>query len=190
MPIATLDIPTLDTVVFSQTKRAKRISISVAPFKPVRVAFPRRVSFKKAHKYLLENIGWVQKTLNDVRKVEQEHRTTVSNEPKMPRAKAKEILKNRLLELAEEHGFKYNKVFIKSQKTRWGSCSEHNNINLNINLAGLTDELRDYVLLHELLHTKIKNHSKKYWAELDRHVGGSAKDLDKQLMKHRLGLRQ
>lgn len=190
MAITTLDIPLLDTVVFSQTKRAKRISISVAPFRPVRVAFPRRVSFKKAHKYLLENMGWAAKTLNDARRIEEEHRATTSDEPKMPKAEAKELLKNRLRELAEEHGFEYNKVFIKNQKARWGSCSESNNINLNINLASLTDELRDYVLLHELLHTVIKNHSKKYWSELDRHVGRRAKDLDKELMKHRLGLRQ
>ena len=190
MAITTLDIPLLDRVVFSQTKRAKRISISVAPFRPVRVAFPPRISVKKARKYLVENIAWTAKSLNDARRIEQEHRTTVGDEPRIPKAKAKAFLKNRLRELAEQHGFEYNKVFIKNQKTRWGSCSGSNNINLNINLASLTDELRDYVLLHELLHTRIKNHSKKYWAQLDKYVGCRAKDLDKQLMKHRLGLRQ
>jgi len=188
MPITTLDIPPLETVVFSQTKRAKRISISIAPFKPVRVAFPRRVSFKKAHKYLIENIDWAKKNLDYVKKAEQEHRTTTGNKPKMPKAKAKQLLTTRLRELANKHGFEYNKVFIKNQKTRWGSCSERNNINLNINLASLTEELQDYVLLHELLHTKIKNHSKEYWAQLDKYVGGSAKELHKKLKKHRLGL--
>jgi len=187
MPITTLAIPPLETVVFSQTKRAKRISISIAPFKPVRVAFPCRISFKKAHKYLIANMEWAKKSLDYVRKAEAEHRTTTNNRPRMPKARAKEFLKKRLLELAEEHGFEYNKVFIKNQKTRWGSCSERNNINLNINLASLTEELTDYVLLHELLHTRIKNHSKKYWAQLDKHVGGSAKELDKKLRKHRLG---
>ena len=115
MALTTLDIPPLETVVFSQTKRAKRISISIAPFKPIRVAFPRRVSFKKAHKYLLENIDWAKKNLDWVKRVEEEHRTTTSERPKIPRAKAKELLKNRLAELAEEHGFEYNKVFLKNQ---------------------------------------------------------------------------
>lgn len=187
MSITTLDIPPLETVVFSQTKRAKRISISIAPFKPVRVAFPLRVSFKKAHKYLIENIDWAKKNLAYVRKAEQEHRTTTGNKPRMPKAKAKALLTTRLRELAEQHGFDYNKVFIKKQKTRWGSCSERNNINLNIKLASLSEELTDYVLLHELLHTRIKNHSKKYWAELNKYVGGNAKALDKRLRKHRLG---
>lgn len=135
-------------------------------------------------------MDWAKKNLDWVKKVEEEHRTTTSERPRILRAKAKEILKKRLAELAEEHGFEYNKVFIKNQKTRWGSCSENNNINLNVNILSLSEELQDYVLLHELLHTRIKNHSKKYWAELDKYVGGNAKKLDKKLMKHRLGLRQ
>ena len=61
------------------------------------------------------------------------------------------------------------------------------NINLNINLARLAEELMDYVILHELVHLKIKNHSKEFWSELDKYVG-SAKELDKKLKKHRLGL--
>ena len=69
----------------------------------------------------------------------------------------------------------------------WGSCSEKNNINLNINLVRLTEELMDYVILHELVHLKVKNHSKQFWAELDKYVG-NAKELDKKLKKHRLGL--
>jgi len=80
------------------------------------------------------------------------------------------------------------KYSIRNQKTRWGSCSNLNNINLNINLVSLTQDLMDYVILHELLHTKIKNHSKKFWAQLDKYVGGKAKYLDKRLKKHRLGL--
>ncbi|MHC4325449.1 MAG: M48 metallopeptidase family protein, partial [Planctomycetota bacterium] len=67
------------------------------------------------------------------------------------------------------------------------SCSAKNNISLNINLARLPDELRDYVILHELVHTRIKNHSKKFWAELDKVIGGGAKELSKKLRKYRLG---
>ena len=52
-------------------------------------------------------------------------------------------------------------------KTRWGSCSAQNNISLNIGLIALSDELRDYVILHELVHTKIKNHSKDFWNALE-----------------------
>ena len=164
------------------------MSISIRPFKPVRVAFPQRTSLKKARQYLLKNLGWAKKNLDYVRKIEKEHEATLNNKPELPITQAKTILKNRLHELANIHDFKYNKVSIRNQKTRWGSCSNLNNINLNINLVSLTQDLMDYVILHELLHTQIKNHSKKYWARLDKYVGGNAKNFDKKLKKHRLGL--
>jgi predicted metal-dependent hydrolase len=96
--------------------------------------------------------------------------------------------------MAKIHNFKYNKVSIRNQKTKWGSCSAKNNISLNINLVRLPDELRDYVILHELVHTRFKNHSKEFWAELNKFVGDSstnssrkAKELSKRLKKYRLG---
>ena len=95
---------------------------------------------------------------------------------------ARARLVGRLEELAEEYGFFYNRVFIRSQKTRWGRCSAHNNINLNIKLVLLPADLRDYVLLHELIHTRIKNHSPEFWSELDKYVG-DASMLRKKLNK-------
>jgi predicted metal-dependent hydrolase len=188
MSITILNIPSLGSVVFAQSKRAKKMSISIRPFKPVRVAFPQRIPLKKAKRYLFNNLTWAKKNLDYIRKIEKEHQTTVNDKPKLPKTKAKIILRNRLNQLANIHGFKYNKVSIRNQKTRWGSCSNRNNISLNINLVSLTQELMDYVILHELLHTKINNHSKKFWAQLDKYVGGRAKDIDKRLKKHTLGL--
>ena len=81
--------------------------------------------------------------------------------------------------------FEYNRVFIKEQKTRWGSCSGQNNINLNVNLVRLPQELIDYTLLHELVHTRIKNHSPRFWSQLDDLLG-DAKRLDKKLSKYQV----
>ncbi|NIR52355.1 M48 family metallopeptidase [candidate division KSB1 bacterium] len=99
------------------------------------------------------------------------------------RIEAKEYLPKRLKHLAELHGFRYNKVFIKNHKSRWGSCSERNNINLNLHLMSLSDELIDYVLLHELVHTKVKNHSPAFW-RLFGSICENAKILDRRLRKH------
>lgn len=76
---------------------------------------------------------------------------------------AREYLPERLAQLAENFGFIYNKVFLKNVKSRWGSCSRLNNINLNIQLIRLPENLIDYVLLHELCHTKEKNHKAGFW---------------------------
>lgn len=82
------------------------------------------------------------------------------------RKEAKEYLPNRLAELAQNHGFKFNRVFIKNHRSRWGSCSVKNNINLSLHLMRLSDHMIDYVMLHELVHTEVKNHSSAFWDRL------------------------
>ena len=98
---------------------------------------------------------------------------------------AKRILVSRLKQLAERHGFTFNRVFIKNQRTRWGSCSSKNNISLNMKLVRLPQKLQDYVISHELVHTKHKNHSKKFWAAMDKLIGDS-KQLRMQIRKYRI----
>ena len=82
---------------------------------------------------------------------------------------AKNYLPSRLDFLAKKFGFNYGKVALKNQKTRFGSCSYQNNINLNINLMNYDFDCIDYVLIHELVHTKIKNHSEKFWIEVEKY---------------------
>ena len=85
--------------------------------------------------------------------------------------------------LAEKFGFNYNKLFIKNLRSRWGSCSNRNNINLNLQLMRLPDKLIDYVILHELVHTEEKNHGEKFWAKLDA-ITGNAKVLAIEMKKY------
>jgi predicted metal-dependent hydrolase len=101
------------------------------------------------------------------------------------RKEAKEYLPKRVEELAQKHKFDFKKVAIKNAKTRWGSCSFDNNINLSLHLMRLPDYLIDYIILHELVHTKIKNHSKEFWQLLDI-VSGDAKKLDKEVKDYRI----
>ncbi len=97
------------------------------------------------------------------------------------RMEAKSFLPGRLAWLAQQHNIQYNNVVIKNLKSRWGSCSGRNNINLNLHLMRLPDELIDYVLLHELCHVHEKNHGPHFWARLDIMCNGSARQLDKKM---------
>ena len=99
------------------------------------------------------------------------------------RVEAKNLLPQRLDEIAQKHGFRYNKVTIRNNQRNWGSCSFHNNISLNLQMMKLPDQLIDYILLHELVHTEIKNHSPKFWQRMDELTGGRAKELARQV-KH------
>ncbi|GHU06908.1 hypothetical protein FACS189431_0590 [Alphaproteobacteria bacterium] len=102
---------------------------------------------------------------------------------KQIRKKARAFLPRRLEHLASEHGFRYGKVSLRNQKTRWGSCSAADNISLNIALVTLPVHLIDYVLLHELTHTVHKNHSAEFWAKLVE-VCPDAKKCRKELRQH------
>ncbi|PID46435.1 MAG: hypothetical protein CSB47_04040 [Proteobacteria bacterium] len=98
------------------------------------------------------------------------------------KAKAEQVIPQRLSELAEQHGFSYRRVSIRGQKTRWGSCSSQKNISLNYKLLFLPKTVADYVLIHELCHTIVMNHSPDFW----RLVA----DCDKNYKVHDKALKQ
>lgn len=96
---------------------------------------------------------------------------------------AKRSLPQRLEQLAQKHGFKYSNCSVRNSHSRWGSCSGRGNISLSIYLVLLTDELIDYVLLHELCHTIEMNHSERFWALLDKVCGSSSREIRQKLKK-------
>ncbi len=80
--------------------------------------------------------------------------------------KATALYTIRIQALATEHGFTYNKLTLRNQKTRWGSCSKKKNISLNWKLIKTPLHVIDYVILHELTHTQFFDHSKSFWQKL------------------------
>lgn len=186
MSFTTIEIPSIGAVTIVKSQRAKHIRITVKADQTIRLTVPKGESTDRAKKFLHSKIQWIKKQQHKLSKLENTQTNLPQPEINVP--EAIDMLVGRLEEMAKIHNFKYARVAIRNQKTKWGSCSSKNNINLNINLARLPDELRDYVILHELVHTRFKNHSKKFWAELDKVIGTSAKELSKKLRKYRLGI--
>ena len=79
------------------------------------------------------------------------------------RERAMRELPRRLLELAAEHGFAVTRVSVRNQRWRWGSCSRNGHLCLNWRLVKMPDSVRDYVMIHELMHLKRMDHSPKFW---------------------------
>jgi hypothetical protein len=182
-----IEIDGVGPVLFERSKRAKRISISVKPLKGVRVAVPYRLSFKKAAQFAQIKADWIKIHLEKMKQYERQGYFNSNPADGIDREEAKTLLTMRLKQLAKNNGFSYNRVFIRNQKTRWGSCSSKNNISLNMKLVKLPDELIDYVILHELVHTRKKDHSKAFWAEMDKFVG-NGKKMASKLKRHSIGL--
>lgn len=86
--------------------------------------------------------------------------------------------------LAKEHGLTYDHVDVRNMTSQWGSCSRTGRICLNIQLMRMPDELIDLIILHELTHTIHFDHSKAFYADLDRFLGGRHDELVKEMKKY------
>jgi predicted metal-dependent hydrolase len=99
------------------------------------------------------------------------------------RKEAEVLLPQRLEALASQTGFRYTSVGVKQLKSRWGSCNTKQEIVLNLFLMQLPWHLIDYVLVHELTHTKIMQHGTPFWREMERHLP-NARSLRKQMAQY------
>ena len=178
-----IKIPGVGDVLLERSQKAKHLNLSVRPFKGARVAVPKTATFESAVAFAFSKTDWLKARLQSMAQMEQQAAVLRRIVP-IDKARAKKQLVERLRALSRAHGFTYNRVFIRNQKTRWGSCSHQNNINLNINLVLLPSELMDYTILHELVHTRIKNHGPEFWEELARHIP-DPKAVDRKLDRYR-----
>jgi predicted metal-dependent hydrolase len=184
MSDANITIPKSGSINFTHSPRAKYLRITVRPDKSITVTMPKNGNLDEAKKFLQTKLPWIKKQLQKIDQNKQ-----LQSEPDVKNIdlhQTQNDLFKKLDYFSDKYNFPYNKVTFRCQKTRWGSCSGKNNINLNINLAFLPKELQDYVLLHELVHTKIKNHSKDFWSELDKYTDGQAKQRSKALKNYKL----
>lgn len=172
----TVQVEGIGTVLMEHSWRARRIVISVRAGKGVRVAVPYRTSFEAALKFVHAKKSWIKKHLVRLQEYEKHKQSFNEGFLSVNKTAARNRIITRLAELARQYGFTYKNVSIRNQTTRWGSCSAKGNISLNLKLVALPPELGDYVILHELVHTRVHNHSARFWQELDKYVGdGKAK---------------
>jgi hypothetical protein len=175
-------IPGVGEVFFTRSARAKYIAIRIDLRKGLSVTLPVHASFRDAREFVLSHLSWARNRLARVIRL----RSIAAGEAVrlVDRQEAVRTLAARIEFLAREHGFHYSRLFIRNQRTLWGSCSRTNNISLNQNLLRLPEELRDYVILHELVHTRVKDHSARFWEELCR-VCPQAKTHRRRLRRYK-----
>jgi predicted metal-dependent hydrolase len=130
----------------------------------VRVTIPRGGSKREAQDFAHRQERWIEK---ERRRVAQENararETTPPDVVRGLRARAIRELPPRLLELAAAHGVRVTRISVRNQRWRWGSCSRSGHICLNWRLVQMPPGIRDYVMIHELMHLKRMDHSARFW---------------------------
>lgn len=176
--------PTLGLIECVRSLRARSIRLTVRPDRAIRLTYPFFVRQKDAIAFAESKEEWILKTRGRL----EERRTAI---PTITRAEAKELLNRAsgyipvaIYRLAKEHGFDYTSLRLTSARTRWGSCNSKNGISLSIFIMRLPIHLREFIILHELCHTRHHNHSEAFHALLDSLVGGKEKALNRELKTH------
>jgi predicted metal-dependent hydrolase len=146
------------SIYFVRHRRARRYLLRVEHDGRLRVTIPRGGSKREADAFVHRHTDWVARQRARLRSSAfgSEERTAL-------RARARTELPPRLLEIAAEHGLTVTAVSIRNQRTRWGSCGPDGTISLNWRLVLMPPAVRDYVLIHELMHLKRLDHSPAYW---------------------------
>ena len=148
--------------------RRKTIAIQIDRNGQVILRTPYGITKRQAEKFLDEKKDWILKTIRQVenRKTDQ---IMISEEQRREGIeRAKRIFPERTAYFALRMGVDYGRITIREQKTRWGSCSSKGNLNFNCLLMLAPPEVLDYVVVHELCHRKQMNHSKAFWAEVEK----------------------
>jgi hypothetical protein len=157
------------TFAFSRHPRARRYVLRVEDGGVVRVTVPRWGSKREARAFADRERGWIDKQLTKLAAERErrnaQHATSAIDaaQERELRARAKRELPPRLLELAARHGLAVARVSIRNQRWRWGSCNRAGHICLNWRLVTMPESVRDYVLIHELMHLKRMDHSARFW---------------------------
>lgn len=139
------------------------MKLSVNQKAELTVTVPNIFPFIFVKRIITQKSAWILKNIKLARERFESRADLQFDDYKKNKIQARKIIKAKLDHFAQIYDFSYNRIFIRNQKSRWGSCSAKKNLNFNYRLIFLEPDLLDYVLIHELCHLKEMNHSKKFW---------------------------
>ena len=171
---------------FRKTKRARRLSITIHEDGRIRLTVPYRVSNRAAYAFIVAKMGWIERHLAKQKRTKHISYPFTDQKGYIQFApKARKLLQQRTEELSEQTGLAFQRIAIRNQKTRWGSCSSKGTLSYNYKLYFLPEQLRDYIIIHELCHTKHMNHGIRFWSLVEKHCP-EYREYEKQLKKFKL----
>lgn len=145
--------------------KRRTLCIQISKNGEIIIRSPKNLSIKNIQKFVNEKSCWINNKLNQRKNhIFKAQKFLDKNNRNISKKSAYIIISKRAKELSSTHGFKYNIIKVTNAKTRWGSCSYNNNLNFTKTITILPPDIIDYIIIHELAHTKEKNHGKNFWA--------------------------
>ncbi len=145
------------------SQRAKRMRLTIYCGGSLVVTRPRGLSENIVERFIQQKSAWVLSKLAYFKQFEGKVFKDTRKEYLAHRDKALDLALSRIKHFNRIYNFEFNKISVRSQKTRWGSCSKKGNLNFNYKILFLPEGIADYIIVHELCHLKEFNHSQKFW---------------------------
>lgn len=147
--------------------RRKTLSIEVKPNGKVIARAPHLYPTTGIKRFVASKEAWIRSKLK-AKPANMQLNPITEEEIRSLSRQAHKVIPPRVEYYAQIMGVKYNRIAIRCQKSKWGSCSSKGNLNFNCLLMMAPERVLDYVIVHELCHLKEMNHSRKFWAEVEK----------------------
>ena len=151
----------------------KTLALEIKPDGRLIARAPLRMPKAEIDRFVKQKEGWIISHRETARQKQEERENARSEALSFAEIQALAdqaliVFPEKVRYYAKLVGVSYGRITIRNQKTRWGSCTEQGNLNFNCLLMLAPDEVRDYVVVHELCHRKEMNHSARFWSEVER----------------------
>lgn len=152
------------TYILRQSRRARRMRLAVYCDGSVVVTQPYHLRETAVEKFLREKSKWLFKKISFFKKLQSSEVIRYSKADYLKyKESAYKLVVDRLAYYNRLYELHFNRISIRNQKTRWGSCSQKENLNFNYKILFLDKKMQDYIIVHELCHLKEFNHSERFW---------------------------
>ena len=150
--------------------KRKTVALEISRTGEVLVRAPHRMDVARIEAFVTQHEAWIKEKSALVEERLRRHPQPTAEEEKALRRRAKEYLPPRVAAWAERMGVTYSGIKINFAATRFGSCNGTNGLNFSARVMQYSPRAIDYVIVHELAHTKEHNHSPRFWAMVARYM--------------------
>jgi predicted metal-dependent hydrolase len=167
-----------------KNRRAKRMKLAVYCDGRVVATVPRWLDVPFLERIIQQKAGWIIEKIEKFKKNGKHNRLFTGNRKdyKARKEEARKLVAEKIKYFNNFYNLRFNKISIRNQHTRWGSCSKNGNLNFNYRIIYLPGHLADYLIVHELCHLQEFNHSRKFWELVEKTIPDS-KERERALKK-------